>query len=83
MELLMRLLIQIQESGQSQPRMPEHVQEMLQSAGATQIRASHPELPGLFTAVVPDETDTSELLRCLLELPEVRNAEPDSFSTTL
>jgi hypothetical protein len=82
MELPMRLLIQIQESAKPHSQLPERVQTALQSAGASQIRASHPELPGLFTAVVPDSCDVDELLGQLLAFPEVRHAEPDSLRGT-
>ena len=82
MELLMRLLIQIQESGEQHSQLPERVQKALEIAGAFKIRASHPELPGLFTAVVPDSCDVDELLGQLLAFPEVRHAEPDSLRGT-
>lgn len=89
MKVTMRLLIQIQEdrqmraSGHEPAQLPERVRQMLQEAGATNVRASHPELGGLFTAELPDETGLGELLSRLRELPEVRHAEPDSFGTTL
>ncbi|MCC6262372.1 MAG: hypothetical protein IT169_02255 [Bryobacterales bacterium] len=85
----MRLLIQLQEDcpvPASRPEpgtLPEAVRRLLQEAGATHVRASHPELVGLFTAEVPERAGIGELLSQLKALPEVRHAEVDSFSTTL
>lgn len=85
----MRLLIQLQEgipamaSRAAPPPLPEAVRRLLDDAGATHVRASHPELVGLITAEVPDGAGVDELVAQLQALPEVRHAELDSFSTTL
>jgi len=51
--------------------------------GATQIRPSHQELPGLFTAVIPDNANVNGLLAQLRQVPEVRHAEADQLRSTL
>lgn len=85
----MRLLIQLTEgrpmlAASSKPAaLPERVRQALNDAGATHVRASHPELPGLYTAELPDDAALEDLLARLRAMPEVRHAEPDSFSTTL
>lgn len=78
-----RLLIQLGEPEKASGRLPDGVMALLQSAGAKQIRASHPELPGLFTAIVPDETSLDALLASLKSAPGVRHVERDAMRFTL
>jgi len=59
------------------------VSQVLASVGATQIRSSHQELPGLFTAIIPDNVNVNNLLGQLRQLPEVRHAEADQLRSTL
>lgn len=70
-----RLLIQLAQPGP----LPPPVSELLRQAGATPSRASHAELPGLYTAEVPEGTDVDTLLQRLNRLPAVRHAEADAW----
>ncbi len=88
MEVAMRLLFQLQENRPSQAAaqepaaLPERVRQVLEDAGATSVRASHPELPGLYTAELPDRAAIDGVIARLRKLPEIRHAEPDSFGMT-
>ena len=76
-----RLLIQLAETGSV--AMPESIKGILEGAGAEMIRASHPELPGLYTAIVPEGTEVAALVTRLMQSPWVRNAEEDAMRGTL
>lgn len=77
-----RILIQV-DNKDAPASLPQDVQEVLAGAGATDMRPSHRELPGLFTAVLPDQADVKQLLEALKKLPGVRHAEADTFRSTL
>jgi hypothetical protein len=77
-----RILIQLTEAT-SGGTLPAPVQQLLEGAGASQINASHRELPGLFTAIVPDKADIEGLLTQLKQLPEVKHAEADQYRSSL
>lgn len=77
-----RILIQLAEPAAA-GGLPAEVQQVLERAGATVIRASHPELPGLFTASLPENVDVNALLQELKHVPGVRHAEPDQSRGTL
>jgi hypothetical protein len=77
-----RILIQLAEPTTS-GTLPATVKQLLESVGASQIRSSHSELPGLFTAIIPDNVNLQELLGKLGQLPEVRYAEADQYRSTL
>lgn len=76
-----RILIQLAETAGI--GMPATVSQLLASVGATQVRSSHQELPGLFTAVIPDNANVNGLLAQLRQVPEVRHAEADQLRSTL
>jgi hypothetical protein len=77
-----RILIQLAEPA-AEGTLPATVKQLLESVGASQIRSSHRELPGLFTAIIPDNVNLEELLGKLKQLPEVRYAEADQSRSTL
>ena len=77
-----RILIQLAEPAAG-GTLPATVKQLLESVGANQIRSSHRELPGLFTAIIPDNVNLEELLGKLKQLPEVRYAEADQSRSTL
>jgi hypothetical protein len=77
-----RILIQV-DSAKGGAALPPEAANLLQAAGATHIKASHAELPGLFTAVVPEGADPETLLRNLRKSPHIRHAEADQFRTIL
>ena len=78
-----RILVHVAAPVETRPELPADARELLERAGATQIRASHPELPGLFTANVPASANVPELVEKLKRLPGVRHAETDEFRSTL
>ena len=75
-----RVLIQLEGT---EATLPAEVRALLESVGAGQIRASHPELAGLYTATIPDEVDLAGLLEQLKLSRGVRHAEADSFRSSL
>lgn len=77
----MRILIQLVE--RESPDLPHEVRRELDAHGATNVRASHPELQGLYTAVLPTADAASRVVEALGRLPVVRHAEIDSLRTTL
>ena len=74
-----RLIVQL--SSASAP-LPARIAQLLQEAGATDVRPSHQELPGLYVATVPDLVDVADLLAKLEQEPEVRHAELETFRST-
>jgi hypothetical protein len=76
-----RILIQLDNKDPSS-ELPENIRGALEQAGVTDIRSSHRELPGLFTAVVPDQSDVQHVLAAVKALPGVRHAEADTFRST-
>jgi hypothetical protein len=78
-----RILIQLIDTDGPAANLPAGVNQLLQRAGAKNIRASHAELPGLFTAIVPEAIALDELLVQLKNSPGVRHAEADAFRGTL
>jgi hypothetical protein len=74
-----RILIQVAAPGD----LPQQVHEILQRAGATNIRPSHPELPGLFTAVVPSDLPVESVIDEIKQIPGVRHVEPDQMRGAL
>jgi len=57
--------------------LPHAVQQFLQHVGATDVRRSHPELPGVYTAQLPKDADAPGIVRQLAALPGLRHAELD------
>ncbi len=74
-----RILIYIAGPPQADPELPAAAKDLLERAGATEIRASHSELPGLLTAVVPASANIPELLEKLKQTPGVKHAETDEL----
>jgi hypothetical protein len=52
---------------------------LLREVGATAPSSSHAELPGLYTADLPESVDLDALLRRLNAMPGVRHAEADAW----
>jgi len=59
--------------------LPATIKAVLGNAGVSDVRASHPELPGVYVAVLPDDTDPRTILQELKRLPEVRHVELEQF----
>lgn len=59
--------------------MPAPVARLLREVGATAPSSSHAELPGLYTADLPESVDLDALLRRLNAVPGVRHAEADAW----
>jgi hypothetical protein len=78
-----RILIHVAAPAQGQAELPSEARQVLEGAGAAQIRASHPELPGLFTAIVPDGVNVPELVEKLRQSPGIRHAETDQLRGTM
>jgi len=78
-----RIMIQVASSTRGPAQLPAEASQVLESAGATQVRASHPELPGLFTAIVPDGVNVPDLIEKLKQAPGVQHAEPDQLRGTM
>jgi hypothetical protein len=78
-----RILIQLAESETAKGELPAEVNEVLAGAGATAIRSSHRELPGLYTASLPAGADIDAVLGRLKAIPCVRHAQTDQFRSTL
>jgi hypothetical protein len=61
----------------------EDVRRILEAARATRLRPSHAELPGLYTALLPDGADVDGTMARLRQCPSVRYAEVDQMRTGL
>jgi hypothetical protein len=72
-----RLLIRLEQ--ETAASLPAGVLAALQAAGIADIRASHPELPGLFIAIVPDTINADDLATQVQGQPGVRHAEVERF----
>lgn len=59
--------------------LPASIKSVLGNAGVSEVRASHPELPGVYVAVLPDDSDPRTLLQELKRLAEVRHVELEQF----
>ncbi len=77
-----RILIHVATAAQTPAELPAEARQLLDHAGATQIQASHPELPGLITAIVPEGVNVPKLIEDLKRSPGVRHAEPDEYRWT-
>jgi hypothetical protein len=75
-----RLIVQLVDTGAPFPRAAA---EMLEQAGVVDVRPSHPELPGVYLAVVPDATDAAALADRLRQLGVLRHVEVERFRSTL
>ena len=76
-----RLLIQLGDT--SAESLPTAIKQLLDNAGAKNIRASHAEMPGLYTANIPAAVDIRDLIKQLKRSPGVRYAEADTMRGTL
>lgn len=74
-----RILIQVTEPDPQAATLPAEARRLLEDAGADEVRASHSELAGLFTAVVPDHANVDELIKRLAQSPGVRHVERDTM----
>jgi hypothetical protein len=80
-EIMPRLLIQL-EQGSGASTLPAGVLATLQAAGVADVRASHPELPGLFIAAVPDSVSAEDLAARLQGQPGIRHVEVERLRST-
>jgi hypothetical protein len=71
--------MQVEAPAQGRAELPAEAKQLLERAGAMHIEASHPELPGVVTAIVPDGANVQELIEKLKRLPGVRHAEMDAY----
>lgn len=72
-----RIIVYADES--SAPALPDAAQQLLQRAGATDVRRSHPELPGVYTAALPEAANARDVIDQLTTLPGIRHAELDQL----
>ena len=63
--------------------LPSAVGRLLESAGATQVRAPHPELPGVYVAVLGPDVEADALIARLLREPGILHAERDDLQSAL
>ncbi len=70
-----RLLIQLEQGTSALSSLPADVLATLRASGVTDVRASHPELPGLFIATVPDAVDADDLAARLQGHAGIKHAE--------
>lgn len=75
-----RVLIHV--SADAGPEPLTAVQSVLHAAGAEAARRSHPELPGVWTASVPEGASLDRVLTDLRAVPGVRHVEIDQLRTT-
>jgi hypothetical protein len=61
--------------------LPPEAARLLTSAQAS-VRPSHPELPGVYLATVPDATPLEPLIAALARCEGVRHVERDQFRST-
>ena len=61
--------------------LPASVRALLHTAGATDVRAPHRELPGVYVASVLAAADADGLATALRAQPEVAHAEVEAFGS--
>jgi hypothetical protein len=61
--------------------LPSAVADLLESAGAVQVRKPHPDLPGVYVAMLGPDVDVDALLASLLRAPGILDAERDDLQS--
>jgi len=74
-----RLLIQLADQAAASQSLPAAALATLQAAGVTDVRPSHPELPGLYLASVPDTVNADDLVAKLQGVPGIRHVDVERF----
>ena len=76
-----RLLLHLV-AGRPAPGPSDQAARLLADAQAT-VQPSHPELPDVYIATVPDDTPLEPLIAALSRCEGVRHVEVDQFRSTL
>lgn len=74
----MRVVLELAERSAGEEARPR-LEAFVQRVRGTDLRPSHPELPGIWTFTLPDSAEPSAILEELRQLPEVRQADIDAM----